>query len=183
MVERNSNVNDLTTITAALFCAWTLAFSVSEVCAQVTQHGALIADETTGCRLWNPTPHEHETVRWSGQCVNGLAQGKGKLQWLRGGQLYEVDEGEWDAGRQFGYGSQQWPTGRYDGDLANSEPNGKGALILKDARYDGEFRNGKPNGAGIVASQYGVFSGTWKDGCYVSDQRKVAANVLSFVCP
>jgi len=183
MLVRGGSINSISIIAAMFFCAWLLAFTGPKAYGQSTQRGAFIADETTGCRVWNPTPHEHETVRWSGQCVNGLAQGKGKLQWLRGGQPYEVDEGEWNAGRQFGYGSQQWPTGRYDGDLVDSEPNGKGALVLKDARYDGAFRNGKPNGAGVVASQYGVFSGTWKDGCYVSDQRKAGVNILSFACP
>jgi len=159
-----------------------LAFGAPIAFAQSTRNSAFIADAATGCRIWNPNPHPNETIRWSGACVNGLAQGKGRLQWLRGGAHYETDEGEWNAGRQFGHGTQQWPLGRYEGELVDSLPNGEGVLTMQNARYDGEFRDGKPNGVGTVTSQYGVFFGTWKDGCFVSDARKMGVGVSPSSC-
>jgi hypothetical protein len=168
---------------AALCCAWMLAFGVSTASAQPARTGTFSTDAATGCRAWNPNPQPNETIRWEGSCVNGLAQGKGKLQWLHNGALYETDEGEWTAGRQFGHGTQQWPLGRYDGDIVDGEPNGQGVLIMKNARYDGEFRNGKPNGIGTVTSSYGVFIGIWKDGCFVSEKRKMGVGVSSSACP
>jgi hypothetical protein len=168
---------------AALCCACMLALGVSIAAAQPPQTGTFITDAATGCQVWNPNPQRNETVRWQGPCVNGLAQGKGRLQWLHNGMLYETDEGEWNAGRQSGHGTQQWPLGRYDGDIVDGEPSGEGTLVMKDSRYDGEFRNGKPDGVGTVTSRYGVFSGTWKDGCFVSEKRRMGVGVSSSACP
>jgi len=168
---------------ANAFCALALALNILAASAQPAQSGNYIVDANTGCKVWNPNPKSTETIAWSGSCTNGLAQGRGKLQWLENTNVYETDEGEWSAGRQFGRGSQVWPLGRYDGDIANSEPNGQGVLTLKNARYDGEFRNGKPNGLGVITSQRGVFKGTWKDGCLIGDKQKIAVGVPTSACP
>ena len=166
----------------AQLSALALALGCSVAFAQSVPQGAFIADGNTGCKVWNPNPKSVETIVWSGSCVNGLAQGHGKLQWLQNGKIYETDEGEWSAGRQVGHGSQAWPLGRYDGELVNSEPNGQGVLTLKTARYDGEFRNGKPNGFGTLTSQHGVFKGTWKDGCLIGGKQKIAVGVPLSTC-
>ncbi len=161
MRPRNSNIKGANLARmAAQLSALALALGCPVASAQSIPQGTFIADANTGCKVWNPNPRSVETIVWSGPCVNGLAQGHGKLQWLQNGKIYETDEGEWSAGRQGGHGSQAWPLGRYDGEIANSEPNGQGVLALKTARYDGEFRNGKPNGFGTVTSQHGVFKGT-----------------------
>lgn len=165
---------NLYTLAIALCCSVTFAQSVTQ--------GIFIADGKTGCKVWNPNPKSVETIVWSGSCVNGLAQGRGKLQWLQDGKVYETDEGEWSAGRQIGYGSQAWVSGRYDGEVVNSEPNGQGVLMLKTNRYDGAFRNGKPNGLGTLTSQNGVFKGTWKDGCLIGEKRKIAVGVPLSTC-
>jgi len=110
------------------------------------QAGDWIADTSVGCRVWNPHPQSNETIRWSGARANGLAQGRGAAQWFRDNLPFETDEGEWSAGRQIGYGTQVWPSGRYDGELADGEPHGRGVLIVPGVRYEGEFRNGKPDG-------------------------------------
>jgi MORN repeat len=57
-----------------------------------------------------------------------------------------------------------WPTGRYDGELVDGEPNGHGTLIVQGVRYEGELRNGKPNGVGTLSNVSGTFRGIWKDG-------------------
>ena len=44
--------------------------------------------------------------------------------------LIETDEGEWHDGRQIGKGVQNWPIGRYEGELADGLPNGKGVLTF-----------------------------------------------------
>ena len=160
----------------ALALGWSVAF------AQSIPQGAFITDGNTGCKVWNPNPKSVETIVWSGSCVNGLAQGHGKLQWLQNDKTYETDEGEWSSGRQVGHGSQAWPLGRYDGEIVNSEPNGQGVLTLKTARYDGDFRNGKPNGFGTLTSQHGVFKGTWKDGCLIGGKQKIAVGVPLSTC-
>jgi hypothetical protein len=127
----------------AVAAALVLVVPVTARCAET---GGWIFDTAAGCKVWNPHPQPNETIRWSGACANGMAQGRGAAQWFRGNLPFESDEGEWREGRQAGYGTQVWPTGRYDGELVDGEPNGRGTLIVQGLRYEGELRNGKPNG-------------------------------------
>lgn len=149
---------------------------------QTSKSGALVSDATSGCKVWNPHPQPNETVAWTGACVDGLAHGPGSLQWLNNNKPYEKDQGEWNQGRQFGRGTQDWVSGRYEGELLNGEPHGRGVLTLQSARYEGEFRDGKPNGAGTVTNLEGLFKGVWKDGCLVGDKRKISFAVPSSTC-
>jgi hypothetical protein len=149
---------------------------------QVGPTGAFVADPKSGCKVWDPHPLADETVSWSGGCVNGLAQGTGSLQWLRGGKAFETDDGEWNMGRQSGRGTQDWNSGRYQGELLNGEPHGQGVMTLQSARFEGEFRNGKPNGEGAATNLQGVFKGRWKDGCLMEGKRKITFAVPSSAC-
>ena len=78
-------------------------------------------------------------------------------------------------------GVQTWPTGRYDGELANGEPNGKGVLTLQKLRYEGEFRDGKPNGIGTLTAGSETVQGVWKDGC-LQGRRKASIGVPLSAC-
>jgi hypothetical protein len=149
---------------------------------QAVPTGGLVSDPGGGCKVWDPHPVADETVSWSGDCADGLAQGAGSLQWLRGGKPFEKDDGEWNKGRQSGRGTQDWNTGSYQGELLNGEPHGHGIMTLQSARYEGEFRNGKPNGEGTVTNLEGVFRGHWKDGCLAEGKRKVTFAVPSSAC-
>ena len=93
---------------------------------------------------------------------------------------FETDEGEWHDGRQVN-GKQSWSTGRYEGELADGEPNGHGVLTVQKMRYEGEFRNGKPNGAGTLTAGGETVHGTWKDGC-LQGQRKASIGVPLSAC-
>ncbi len=163
---------------------------VAVVAAQVdvpvqaqTQAGDWITDTKVGCRVWNPHPQPDESIHWSGACANGLAQGRGAAQWYRSNLPFEVDEGEWQAGRQAGYGSQVWPSGRYEGELVDGEPHGHGVMILQGIRYEGDFRNGKPNGTGTLTNVSGTFRGTWTGGCFRDGPRKASFGVPLAACP
>jgi hypothetical protein len=146
--------------------------------AQPTQSGGWISDQETSCKVWNPNPQGGETIKWSGPCINGLAQGRGSLQWFKDNRLLEQDDGEWQDGRQTGAGTQVWQGGRYEG-----QPDGHGVWTLPTGRYDGEFRNGKPNGKGKLSNANGVFEGTWKNGCFRDGTRKAYVGVPSTACP
>jgi hypothetical protein len=160
-----------------------LAFVVAASSAAPAQTGGWIADASVGCQVWNPHPQQGETMRWSGACANGFAQGRGAAQWFRNNLPFEADEGEWRAGRQTGFGTQVWPSGRYDGELVDGEPHGRGVLILQSVRYEGEFRNGKPNGAGTLTRGGDTFRGTWTDGCFREGTRKASFGVPLSACP
>jgi hypothetical protein len=164
----------------ALFVLLGLGCSVA--LGQAGPTGALVADAKSGCKVWNPHPAGGETVNWSGGCVDGLAQGQGTLQWLKDGRTIEKDDGEWNRGRQTGQGTQDWGSGRYEGQLTGGEPSGHGIMMLQTSRYEGSFRNGKPNGEGTVTNLDGVFKGTWKDGCLTDGKRKITFAVSSATC-
>lgn len=144
--------------------------------------GVFLADRVSGCKVFNPHPAPDETVSWNGGCAGGLAQGRGRLRWLRGDNVIETDEGEWEQGRQWQRGRQDWTSGLYEGELSNGEPNGQGVMTLQRASYEGEFRNGKPNGIGTATTLNGVFRGVWKDGCLTDSQRRIAFGVSSSTC-
>jgi hypothetical protein len=156
--------------------------SCSGAFGQAGPAGTLVADPHSGCKVWNPHPVGGETVDWSGSCVDGLAQGPGSLQWMRDGRVMEKDDGEWNQGRQTGPGTQDWNSGRYQGELAGGEPSGQGVMTLQRARYEGAFRDGKPNGRGTVTNLEGVFKGIWKDGCLADGKRKITFAVSSAAC-
>lgn len=44
-----------------------------------------ITDNKTGCKVWNSNPQPNESIEWSGECVDGLADGYGILQWKQNG--------------------------------------------------------------------------------------------------
>jgi hypothetical protein len=142
--------------------------------------GAWVTDAKSGCQVWNPNPQLEETVAWSGSCANGRAEGHGTAKWLKGDRPSETDEGEWREGRQIA-GTQSWASGRYEGDLADSEPNGHGVLTIQKLRYEGAFRNGKPNGPGTLTAGSESVQGTWKDGC-LQGPRKASIGVPLSVC-
>jgi hypothetical protein len=164
---------------AAICGALVLVMPGAAHCAEA---GAWILDTGAGCKVWNPHPQPNETIRWSGACPNGMAQGRGAAQWFRGNLPFETDEGQWREGRQTGFGTQVWPTGRYDGELTDGEPNGRGVLIVQGVRYDGELRNGKPNGFGTLTNANGIFRGTWRDGCLQDQKQKAAFGVPLSAC-
>jgi hypothetical protein len=145
------NLNPIREMSGALF-AQALAVSVvlfSMPVAAQDQHASLqsswIADRKTGCRVNDPEPVPDEAISWSGNCANGLAQGRGVLQWYRGGK----------------------PTGgRYEGEYRDGFMNGHGVATFESGnRYDGEWKNGQRDGRGVFTWANGNrFEGQWVDG-------------------
>ncbi len=83
---------------------------------------AWIADPKTGCKIWNPAPQPHESIHWSGHCKDGLAQGKGTLQWVENGKDGDRYVGEYQGGKRNGHGVVTDTRGnRIEGDWRNDE--------------------------------------------------------------
>jgi hypothetical protein len=81
-----------------------------------------IADAKTGCKVWNPAPQARETIRWSGGCEGGFAQGRGTLQWYENGRPGDRYDGEYQAGKRNGHGVVTMSNGkRIEGDWRNDE--------------------------------------------------------------
>ena len=61
--------------------------------ARLAMHGgAWVADARTGCRIWDPRSDPSDTVTWTGQCVDGRAEGSGTSEWTRGTLRFVIDE-------------------------------------------------------------------------------------------
>lgn len=152
--------------------------------AQTPQPG-WIADARTSCRVWNPIPQPNETITWSGSCQNGLAMGRGVLQWFESGRPSERYEGEYRDGKQSGRGVYTWPDGdRYEGEWRDDKASGRGVETSANGdRYDGEWRDGKPNGIGQAVISSSVYNGFWTNGCFKDGNRQAAWGVALSSCP
>jgi len=159
----------------------TTLFASAVIVAAPAHAGAWVSDSKSGCQVWDPNPQLEESVKWSGSCASGRAEGPGTAQWSKADVPFETDEGEWHDGRQVKVGKQSWSSGRYEGELADGEPNGHGILTVQKLRYEGEFRNGKPNGVGTLTAGSQTVSGSWKDGC-LQGQRKASIGVPVSAC-
>ena len=139
-----------------------LLLVVSLPAAAQTPQPGWIADARSGCRVWNPAPQPKEAITWSGACQNGLAQGRGVLQWFQDNKPSERSEGEYRDGKLNGRGVYVWANGN---------------------RYEGEWRDGKPNGVGRLALANGdVFNGLWANGCFRDGNRWATAWVDPSTC-
>ncbi len=86
-----------------------------------------VKDPTTGCGVVMMNAEPSLGISWSGACEYDLAQGKGVLQWTKGGV----------------------PTDRYEGEMKDGLYEGQGKLTYANkARYEGEFKAGERDGKG-----------------------------------
>jgi hypothetical protein len=165
-------------------------------------HPGWTVDAQNGCWIWNPNPQQEETVRWTGLCAEGPAQGEGVLAWTytregqRGDERYvgtmargrmhgigtylestgEVYQGEFQDGREQGRGLRIFPTGRYDGEWRQGRRHGRGVMFwINGNLFRGEFRDGLPDGPGEFYSvEGGWFRGNWSAGCFREGDRVAA---------
>src|SRR6266853_1959819 len=120
-----------------------------------------VTDPSSGCRVWNPNPQGDETITWSGACRDGLAEGRGVLQWFHNMRPAERYEGEFRAGRENGYG----------------------VLSKPKARYEGEFKDGKAHGLGHYVAPGYNYTGIWADGCFRDGNKVVGIGRDASSCP
>jgi hypothetical protein len=152
--------------------------------------------DQAGCEIWVGALSV-SLLDWQGACREGRAEGAGRLA-----AVFRRADGLGNRelscncvatdGRVVGEGSIQGPGfGRYEGDLANGVPDGRGTRIYKSGeRYEGGWRDGSRHGEGEVTSPRGwlyrgvfakdVFSGhgrsewrngDWHEGAYLGGLR------------
>ncbi|MBP7064747.1 MAG: hypothetical protein KBB36_11310 [Ferrovibrio sp.] len=122
-----------------------------------TQMPGFIVDAENGCATSNPIPRLGETIRWSGDCANGLLHGQGTLLWLRDGKPRERNEGSFLAGELDGQASTTFA----DGTLLVGQ-------YRRGIRH-GEFILRRPNGATIRA--------VYADGALISERQMEASEM------
>lgn len=97
---------------------------------------------------------------YSGGCVNGFANGKGKAI---GRDTYI---GNFKQGNKNRSGIYTWASGdRYEGEWKDDKRTGKGTYTYASGnRYEGEWKDGKTTGKGTLTWSNGDrYDGDWKD--------------------
>jgi len=148
------------------FSLFAMILSIGSVAAQTAQPG-WIADARTGCRFWKAVPELDESISWNGACPNGIAQGRGIVQWFKDGKPDGRLEAEFRDGKEIGRGAFTPANGgRYDGAWRDGKMNGRGVYTWANGnRYEVEFRDDKQNGRGVFTSANGdSYDGEWRDG-------------------
>ena len=149
-----------------------VALSLALAAAALTAAGAGPAakggwlSDPQGCRVWREGMSASLSVRWSGGCERGLANGVGVLEWSADGRLESRYEGEMRLGHYHGKGSYIWPSGdRYWGEISGGRRQGHGFFAWANGdRYDGEWRDGRREGFGTYLWASGArYEGSWKD--------------------
>ena len=130
----------------------------SDQTTAVATGGAWIADARTGCRVWNAEPEDGESIRWSGACADGLAQGPGVLEWFKDGKPTGRYEGEYRAGKMNGRGKYADDKGEvYEGEFRDNDRTGHGVLNYANGdRYEGSLINGGRSGQGVMVYANGA---------------------------
>lgn len=123
--------------------------------------------DSKGCKIYNPSPKPNETLTWSGPCLDGIAEGKGTIQYSINGKLGARYEGSLKRGKFDGRGRLKTSDGAvYDGDWSDGQQDGYGEYTAPDgATYRGGWTAGKPDGPGVYTTAKGeVTSGVWANG-------------------
>jgi hypothetical protein len=129
---------------------------------------AAVAETTIGpadCLVVSPHPQPKDTVKWSGGCKDGYADGEGNLEWFNNGAFASYYKGTLEHGRPHGKGFWKNAAGsEYEGSFVQGKPDGQGAMQTPNGdRYEGQWRGGARDGSGVM--QYalgGKYEGQWR---------------------
>jgi hypothetical protein len=112
----------------------------------LTTHGQTLKDEwvvcnNQGCKLLDPYYSDGVTMKWEGSCVNGKANGYGKLTKYKDGEYESTYEGEYKNGIREGRGKFSHLDGTIrEGIFVDGQMTGKGVMTSKSGqKYNGGF--------------------------------------------
>ncbi|HMX00901.1 MAG TPA: trypsin-like peptidase domain-containing protein [Cyclobacteriaceae bacterium] len=134
---------------------FTLSFSLAltfTLAQAQTLKDEWVVCNTQGCKLLDPYFSDGVTLTWEGDCINGKANGFGKLLKYKNGEYESTYEGEFKNGIREGKGKFTHKDGTVrEGQFVNGQLMGKGSMYSADGqRYSGEFVNYRIHGYGTV---------------------------------
>jgi hypothetical protein len=162
-----------------LFILMLLLAALSAAAPAAEPEGGWIAD-AKGCKIYNPSPKPGETVQWSGPCKDGVAEGKGVLEYSGAGKPGARYEGTLKRGKFDGRGRLKTADGAvYDGDWIEGAQEGYGEYTAPDgATFRGGWTAGKPDGPGVLTAADGkVTRGVWSKGQFVAPYPEVKSGI------
>jgi len=141
--------------------------------------------DANGCMVYDPAPSAGETITWSGACLNGYADGSGKLSLFIDGKPSENYDGTFIAGKINGHATDTNINGdRDEGEYKDGKLNGHGTSMWANGnRYEGSYLNGMANGFGTYTMSSGeVYSGTFTNGCFHSERMNITVGTTNEKC-
>lgn len=118
------------------------------------------------CALYSAGAGPSDTVRWTGECVDGYAEGLGTATFTHDGQVQSFTANFTHGVIPDGHIITRWGQGwSYDGETVGGRFNGAGILTTNTSdRFEGQWTDGKMNGFGVLRRANGeLYAGDWKD--------------------
>ena len=118
------------------------------------------------CSLYSAGAGPGDSVRWTGECVDGYAEGLGTATFTHEGQSQSFTGNFVHGVIPDGHVITRWGQGwSYDGETVAGRFNGAGILTTSTSdRFEGQWTDGKMNGFGILRRSNGErYAGDWKD--------------------
>ena len=117
-----------------------------------------------GCHVWNTHLHVDATVTWTGDCVEGMAQGQGTVNWAwNGGKKMREDTGHLVDGRYHGRWKYRDADGNvWEGPYEQGKPHGKWSINWADE--NGDLTRSYVEGPYVNGKQLGLWTARWTDG-------------------
>ena len=146
-------------------------FFLSGLCnylnAQTLKDEWVIVNEQ-GCKVLDPYYSDGITMKWDGACINGKANGFGKLIKYNNNEYESTYEGEYKNGIREGKGTFTHKDGSVaKGNFVNGQLCGFGSRTSEEqGKYEGEFFNYRQHGKGT----YYYANGSKFEGFFVSDR-------------
>ena len=125
------------------------------------------SDPVSGCALFDAALKPGDTVRWTGGCQDGRAEGAGTATFSNKDTIFETFAGSFNGGvAADGSVTVTWGDGwSYDGEMAHGRFDGEGILVNDTHdRFEGLWNGGKLDGMGSVIHENGErYDGVWKN--------------------
>jgi S1-C subfamily serine protease/antitoxin component YwqK of YwqJK toxin-antitoxin module len=148
--------------------ALTILFTLTNPLFSQTLKDEWVVCNTQGCKLLDPYYSDGVTMKWEGSCLNGKADGFGKLTKYKDGQYESTYEGEFLNGIREGKGKFSHKSETVlECNFKNGQAIGYGKYDLGNGNYyNGEIINYRQHGNGTLK----MANGSKFEGFFVSDR-------------
>lgn len=148
--------------------ALTILFTLTNPLFSQTLKDEWVVCNTQGCKLLDPYYSDGVTMKWEGSCLNGKADGFGKLTKYKDGQYESTYEGEFLNGIREGKGKFSHKSETIlECNFKNGQAIGYGKYDLGNGNYyNGEIINYRQHGNGTLK----MANGSKFEGFFVSDR-------------
>ena len=117
-----------------------------------------------GCHVWNDDLVPDQTVTWTGECAESLAQGAGTLKWVSdGGKNTTESSGRIESGKHHGRWKIRDSNGHvHEGPYEQGKRHGQ--WVIQWADDNGDLSGNKTEGPFVEGKRQGLWTARWTDG-------------------